>query len=158
MSCASGMPVACPRSTCPCPPKGHHDGISERREHSRATLALCRGQSLRLLDISDVREPANGIPPTNLMRSQTAWYKDSRVSLCLGTETSSGCPYSTAPVEVLDGLDFLSLKYTGNVTHSEPSGEVLQTSYLCQSHERALLMAGSDERWRSALQLHGGQD
>lgn len=106
----------------------------------------------------DVREPANGIPPTNLMRSQTAWYKDSRVSLCLGTETSSGCPYSTAPVEVLDGLDFLSLKYTGSVTHSEPSGEVLQTSYLCQSHERALLMAGSGERWRSALQLHGGQD
>lgn len=152
------MPMACPRSTCPCPPKGQHNGISERREHSGATLALCRGQSLQLLDLSDVREPANGIPPTNLMRSQTAWYKDSRVSLCLGTETSSGCPYSTAPVEVLDGLDFLSLKYTGSVTHSEPSGEVLQTSYLCQSHKRALLTAGSGERCRSALQLHGGQD
>lgn len=58
----------------------------------------------------DFMQQANHIPATNLIRSQTAWYKDSRVSLCLGTETSSGCPYSSAPEEVLDGLDFFSLK------------------------------------------------
>lgn len=44
------------------------------------------------------------------------------------------------------------------MTHSKPSAEVLQTSYLCQSHKRTHSGAGPCEQQRSELQLHGGQD
>lgn len=78
-------------------------GIWNQHRHSAGGIHYHYWASL------DFRQ-ANHIPATNLIRSKTAWYKDSRVSLCLGTEISSGCPYSTAPEEVLDDRDFLSLK------------------------------------------------
>lgn len=84
------------------PPRGWHR-CSNGSGHAGAPWALHEGERYGRIS-TDLREQ------TNLIRSHTAWYRDSRVSVCLGTDTSSGCPYSTAPEDGLDGRDFLSRK------------------------------------------------
>lgn len=90
----------CPTPTAPARPS---QGLARRSSRKRA------GRERHDCVCAHLRNK-RAVVWTNLIRSHTARYKDSRVSVCLGTDTSSGCPYSTAPGEGLDGRDFLSLK------------------------------------------------